>query len=96
MLQLKTIHQKFNAGEINEVYALRGIDLNVASEEFVTIIGSNGAGKSTLFNVIAGEFKPTHGRIHLDGIDVTKWPEHGELRLSAAFFRIRFTARRPT
>lgn len=76
MLQLKDVHQKFNAGEVNEVYALRGIDLYVASEEFVTIIGSNGAGKSTLFNAIAGEFKPTHGRIHLDGIDVTKWPEH--------------------
>jgi len=76
MLHLKNLHQKFNAGEVNEVYALRGINLHVANEEFVTIIGSNGAGKSTLFNAIAGEFVPSYGRIELNGIDVTRWPEH--------------------
>lgn len=87
MLQLENLHQKFNAGEINEVYALKGIDLLVANEEFVTIIGSNGAGKSTLFNAIAGEFTPTNGRIELNGIDVTKWPEHKRAALIGRVFQ---------
>ncbi len=76
MLQIENLHQIFNKGEINEVYALKGISLQLQNEEFVTVIGSNGAGKSTLFNAIAGEFVPTNGRILLDDMDVTKWPEY--------------------
>jgi putative tryptophan/tyrosine transport system ATP-binding protein len=87
MLLLENLHQTFNAGEVNEVYALRGIDLQVANEEFVTIIGSNGAGKSTLFNAVAGEFTPSHGRIVLDGIDVTKWPEYKRAALIGRVFQ---------
>ena len=76
MLQIENLHQIFNEGEINEVYAVKGISLQLKNEEFVTVIGSNGAGKSTLFNAIAGEFVPTNGRILLDDMDVTKWPEY--------------------
>jgi branched-chain amino acid transport system ATP-binding protein len=39
----------------------------------VSIIGPNGAGKSTLFGVIAGEHRPTAGKIHFKGHDVTSW-----------------------
>ncbi|MEZ4620693.1 MAG: ATP-binding cassette domain-containing protein [Caldilineaceae bacterium] len=75
MLALRNVHQTFHAGEVNEVQALRGVDLQLATGEFVTVIGSNGAGKSTLFNVIAGIFGPTQGQILIDGVDVTLWPE---------------------
>ena len=47
MLKLTDIHQTFHAGEVNEVRALRGVDLHLTSGQFVTVIGSNGAGKST-------------------------------------------------
>jgi putative ABC transport system ATP-binding protein len=87
MLQIENLHQTFNQGEINEVYALRGIDLYLANEEFVTIIGSNGAGKSTLFNAIAGQFVPSQGRILLDDIDVTKWPEYKRAALIGRVFQ---------
>jgi putative ABC transport system ATP-binding protein len=76
MLQIEALHQLFYAGEVNQVHALRGVDLLIPSGEFVTVIGSNGAGKSTLFNVAAGLFPPSQGRIFIDSIDVTRWPEH--------------------
>ena len=87
MLQVDNLHHIFNEGEVNEVYAIRGISLNVEHEEFVTIIGSNGAGKSTLFNAIAGEFVPSQGRIVLNGIDVTNWPEYKRAELIGRVFQ---------
>lgn len=87
MLQIDNLHQIFNEGEINQVYALRGINLRLQNEEFVTVIGSNGAGKSTLFNAIAGEFKPSHGRILLDDMDVTNWPEYKRASLVGRVFQ---------
>jgi nitrate/nitrite transport system ATP-binding protein len=45
--------------------ALRGIDLNVARGEFVTLIGHSGCGKSTLLNLIAGLLRPTAGHLLL-------------------------------
>ncbi len=76
MLQLTALHQTFHPGEVNEVCALRGIDLVVPSGQFVTVIGSNGAGKSTIFNVVAGVYPPTQGTITIEGEDVSAWPEH--------------------
>lgn len=87
MLRLRDIHQTFHAGEINEVRALRGIDLELTAGQFVTVIGSNGAGKSTLFNVIAGVFPPSRGEIVIDGVDVTAWPEHRRAGLIGRVFQ---------
>jgi branched-chain amino acid transport system ATP-binding protein len=51
--------------------ALKGIDLQVKSGERRAVIGPNGAGKSTLFNTIAGQYRPTKGRISIHGRDTT-------------------------
>jgi ABC-type branched-subunit amino acid transport system ATPase component len=53
------------------VKALGGVSFEVAPGEICGLIGPNGAGKTTLFDVIAGECKPSHGRVVLDGLDVT-------------------------
>ena len=45
------------------IEVLRGIDLEVASGEIVTVLGSNGAGKSTLNRTISGVLRATHGSI---------------------------------
>jgi lipoprotein-releasing system ATP-binding protein len=51
---------------------LKGIDLDIASGEMVTIVGPSGAGKSTLLHLIGTLDLPTEGRILYDGHDVTR------------------------
>ncbi len=50
--------------------ALRGIDLQVKSGEFVSIVGKSGSGKSTLINVITGIDRPTGGQVMVNGAAV--------------------------
>ena len=53
----------------------------------MTIIGGNGAGKSTLMNCIAGVFPAESGTITLDGIDITKMPEHKRAKYIGRVFQ---------
>jgi branched-chain amino acid transport system ATP-binding protein len=53
---------------------VREVDLEIAPGERRAILGPNGAGKTTLFNVIAGDFPATSGRVELFGEDVTFMP----------------------
>ncbi|NEW90279.1 ATP-binding cassette domain-containing protein, partial [Rhodopseudomonas sp. WA056] len=56
------------------VKAIDGVGFSVAPSEILSIIGPNGAGKTTLFNVVSGMYAADHGRIELDGNDVTGLP----------------------
>src|SRR5262245_58968257 len=62
ILQLNEITKNFGA-----IQALDGVSLELASGEILGLMGDNGAGKSTLVKIIAGNFKPTRGRIVIDG-----------------------------
>ena len=53
---------------------IRGIDLQVASGEFVVLVGSSGCGKSTVLRMIAGLERVDHGTIRIGGRDVTHAP----------------------
>ena len=53
--------------------ALANVDLSIADREFLGIIGPNGAGKTTLLSVLAGQVRPTAGKITFDGQDITGW-----------------------
>ena len=53
------------------VTALDGVHVAVGPGEVVGVIGPNGAGKTTLFDVISGARRPSGGRVHLAGADVT-------------------------
>jgi NitT/TauT family transport system ATP-binding protein/sulfonate transport system ATP-binding protein len=53
------------------VLALAPVDLEVADNDFITILGPSGCGKSTLLRIVAGLDRPSAGRVLLDGAPVT-------------------------
>jgi putative ABC transport system ATP-binding protein len=59
----------------HEVQIIRNISFDVASREFVAVMGPSGSGKSTLLGLIAGLDTPTSGSISIDGRDITNLPE---------------------
>lgn len=70
VIEIKNITKTYHVGEI-EVQALRGVDLNVKTGEFLSIMGASGSGKSTLMNLIGCLDEPTSGQYFLDGADVS-------------------------
>jgi len=73
------------------VKAVNDVTLNIENDSITSIIGPNGAGKTTLFNLISGIYKPTSGKVILDGKDVTGLKQHqiSHLGLSRTFQNIR-------
>jgi branched-chain amino acid transport system ATP-binding protein len=61
--------------------AVDRVCLEVARGTLKSIIGPNGAGKTTLFNLLSGQYRPTHGRIAFQGRDVTRWSAAARTKL---------------
>lgn len=55
-----------------EIYALRGIDIEIYRGEFMCIMGPSGSGKSTFFNMVGGLDSPSSGRVFIDEVDVAQ------------------------
>lgn len=87
MIAITDLHKTFNAGTVNEVYALKGIHLTVHPGDFITLIGTNGSGKSTLLNAIAGSFLPDRGSIVIAGEDVTHRQDFQRAKLISRVFQ---------
>src|SRR5258708_4936355 len=66
------------------IIALKGVDIEVAEGEIVTLIGANGAGKSTLMMTIFGKPRAREGSIVFAGRDITQLPTHEIARLHIA------------
>ena len=70
-----------------EFTALGGVSLDVADNEFITVVGPSGCGKSTLMNVLAGLETPTSGTALVDGKPVTgPGPDRGVIFQQYALF----------
>jgi len=95
MLTVHNLRKTFNPGTVNEVRALRGVNLTLPEGAFLVILGGNGSGKSTLLNAIAGTFRLDEGEIHLSGQNVTRWPEHRRARLIGRVFQNPFSGTAP-
>ena len=76
---------------------LRAIDLHIRPGERIALVGENGAGKSTLVKLLLGLYRPTAGRILVDGVDLqTIAPAAWRARTAAVlqdYGRYAFTAR---
>jgi putative ABC transport system ATP-binding protein len=87
MIRLEHVSKTFHPGTVNEVSALRPVDLSVKEGDFITVIGSNGAGKSTLFNLVAGAYPPSTGQIRINDADVTRQPEYRRAQYIGRIFQ---------
>ncbi len=65
MIRITDIHKSFGALEV-----LRGVSLDVADGEVVSIVGASGAGKTTLLQIAGTLSRPDSGRVEIDGRDV--------------------------
>jgi putative ABC transport system ATP-binding protein len=80
MIHLTAISRVFHMGD-QDVSALAGINLEIMSGEYVSIMGPSGSGKSTLLNIIGLLDRPDSGRYELDGKDVTDLSETEQARV---------------
>ena len=67
-----------------KIQALKGVDLDIAEGEIVTLIGANGAGKTTLMMTICGNPRARAGSICFAGRDITQLPTHEIMHLGLA------------
>lgn len=87
MLKMEHVYKTFFPGTINEKKALVDLNLELEDGDFVTMIGGNGAGKSTTLNAVAGVWPIDKGRILIDGIEVTRQPEHKRAKYIGRVFQ---------
>jgi putative ABC transport system ATP-binding protein len=73
LLSLRRITKVFGEGDAT-VFALRGVDLEIHSGEFVAIMGTSGSGKSTVMNILGCLDAPTAGQYLVEGIPVEGLP----------------------
>ena len=71
IIELKNLSKNFDDNQV-----LKGIDLNIYENEFLTLLGPSGCGKTTILRIIAGFEEPSHGQILFNGKDIGKVPAY--------------------
>ena len=66
----QAVTKVYHMGEV-DVFALRGVDLDLGESEFTVLLGPSGSGKSTLLNILGGLDVPTSGRVFYRGTELT-------------------------
>ena len=66
ILELVNLNKSFGNTQV-----LKGLNIEIARGEFITILGSSGCGKTTMLRIIAGLEEPDSGKVLLNGNDIT-------------------------
>lgn len=74
LVEVAEVTREYPMGE-SVVHALRGISMRVNRGQLVAVKGRSGSGKTTLLNIIGGLDRPSSGKVHVDGVDVTVMSE---------------------
>ncbi len=100
IVEAENLKKTYMLGKV-PVEALRGVNLKIESEDFLSILGPSGSGKSTLLNIIGALDKPSEGKMLIENIDISTLSDNqlADLRRRIGFvfqfFNLipRFTAR---
>src|SRR6478609_8893131 len=79
ILQATNVTKRFGG-----LVAVNSVDFTIEERSIVSLIGPNGAGKTTFFNMIAGLYTPTSGKVVFQGVDITGRKPHVITRLGIA------------
>ncbi len=80
MLIAQQVTREYRSGDQN-LTVLRDVSFTVEQGDFVAIVGPSGSGKTTLLGLLAGLDTPTHGKVILDGHDLTTMSENERAKL---------------
>src|SRR5579863_6897068 len=80
IIRVRGLRKVYETGKVY-VEALRGVDLDVPSGEFLSIVGPSGSGKSTLFHIIGGLTPPSAGEVTVAGHNVSAVGDSGRTEL---------------
>jgi len=80
IIRIRSLRKVYRVGKV-DVEALRGVDLDVATGEFLSIVGPSGSGKSTLFHVVGGLTPATSGAVQVGDRDLAKMSDAERTRM---------------
>ena len=72
LIQFKNIVKSYEDGKV----VLKGIDLDIYENEFVTLLGPSGCGKTTLLRILGGFLQADQGEVLFDGQEISKLPPY--------------------
>jgi putative ABC transport system ATP-binding protein len=71
IVRAKNVHKAFKRGS-ERIDVLQGVNLEIATGEFLALMGPSGSGKTTLLNLVGGLDTPTEGSIEVAGVDISR------------------------
>ncbi len=80
VIETRDLIKTYGSGEA-QVFALRGVSIQIESGEFVAIMGPSGSGKSTLLTLLGGVETPSSGQVLVEGVDIASLSDDDRTKL---------------